>query len=287
MRMPSAAAAVAVLLLAPVLWFHAAAGVAAAPQANSGDELVLVELSTVGVDRLANTPIVLLREPESGDVVPIWVGTAEAQAIALALHGIRVPRPMTHDLMASLLAEVQATVDEVVVHDLRDNTYLGAVRLRLAGEETIRTVDSRPSDALALALRTGARILVARKILVAAPDFDFVAPEGPDQIVQLLGITVVAPTPALRREFTLGNRPGVVVTSVGGRAQELGLQRGDLVIDVNGQAVQEPMDFLRAVRATAPGESVRISYVRQDGEQRQIDLPVDLPPARPGPGGRL
>jgi uncharacterized protein len=250
------------------------------------DDLVEVELSTVGLDGRAGTPIVLLREPESGSVVPIWVGSAEAQAIALALHGIEVPRPMTHDLMASLLAELEATVEEVLVHDLRDHTYLGAVRLRVNGEDRVREVDSRPSDALALALRTGAQIRVARRILVASPDFDFVAPEGPDQIVQLLGITVVAPTPDLRREFDLAARRGVVVTAVAGRAAELGLQRGDLITDVNGREVLEPMDFFMAVRAIPPGAQVRLTYVRA-GETHRLELPADLPagPARPGAGG--
>ena len=75
---------------------------------------------------------------------------------------------MTHDLMASLIAELRAQVEEVVVTDLRNNTYFGVVRLRVAGERNIRNVDSRPSDALALALRTGAPIRVVRKIFCDA-----------------------------------------------------------------------------------------------------------------------
>jgi uncharacterized protein len=257
-----------------------------AGQEGSGDDLVPVELSTVGLDRAAGAPVVLLRDPESGRVVPIWVGLAEAQAIALALHGVVVPRPMTHDLMANLLSEVQADVEEVLVHDLRGNTYLGTVRLRLSGEKEARDVDSRPSDALALALRTGAPIRVARKILVAAPPFDFIAPEGADQIVQALGITVVSPTPALREEFTLPDRAGVVVTSVFGRARAEGLRRGDLIVEVNGKPLQEPMDFFQAIRATPPGDPVRIIYWR-DGEDRQFEIPADLPPERPRPGRRI
>ena len=78
-------------------------------------ESVPVELSTVGLDGRTGTPIVVLREPVSGGVLPIWVGVMEAQAIALALHGVVTPRPMAHDLMASLIAELRAEVDEVVV----------------------------------------------------------------------------------------------------------------------------------------------------------------------------
>lgn len=251
------------------------------PDGSAGEDLVAVELSTVGIDRLANAPIVLLRDPDSGRVVPIWVGLAEAQAIALALHGMAVPRPMTHDLMASLLSATGATVEEVVVHDLRENTYFGTVRLRLPGEEQVRDVDSRPSDAMALALRTGAPIRVARRILAAAPQFDFVAPDGPSQVVQVLGITVVAPTTALREEFAIGERTGVAVASVFGRAREEGLRRGDLIVQVNGQAIREPIDFFAAIRAIPAGTLVRIGYWR-GGEEHHIELPADLPPEAPG-----
>jgi bifunctional DNase/RNase len=275
---------VAALLLAS-LGQPPAAGTGAAAQKDPRD-FVQVELSTVGVDPRLGTPIVLLRAPESGDVVPIWVGDAEARAIVLALRGVAVPRPMTHDLMASLLETLQATVEEVLVHDLRDSTYLGTVRLKLHGDATPRDVDSRPSDALALALRTGARILVARKILKNTPDFDFVAPEGPDQIVQLLGIAVVAPTPELRREHDLPNRPGVVVTSIAGRARDQGLRRGDLMVSVNGRPIREPMDFFTAVRAAPAGQEIRIIYFRDRTEQ-EIELPPDVPAPSPGSGGKL
>src|SRR5262245_17163416 len=96
-------------------------------------DTVPVELSTVGLDGRTGTPIVVLRDPESGGVLPVWIGPMEAQAIALALHGVVMPRPMTHDLMASLIAELRAEVEEVVVTDLRNNTYFGLLRLKVAG----------------------------------------------------------------------------------------------------------------------------------------------------------
>lgn len=271
------------LLLLPLL---AVTGAHAAPAQGTprGDrQLVTVELATVGIDPTAGTPIVLLREPESGRIVPIWIGPAEAQAIALALHGVAVPRPMTHDLMASLLSTVHAQIEEVVVHDLRGATYFATIRLRVAGNEGVRDVDSRPSDALALALRTDAPIRMARRILVEAPPFDFVAPEGPNQIVQVLGITIVAPTPALREKFKVPERAGVVVTGVFGRAREQGLRPGDLVVAVNGKPVAEPMQFFDQVRSTTAGRLVRITYWR-GGRERHLDLPVDLPAQRPQRG---
>jgi bifunctional DNase/RNase len=286
MRTPSIlSAAVGVLLFSCLP--HAGTGIATLGAQGSGDgEWVPVELSTVGMDGRTGLPIVVLRDPESGSVLPIWIGGAEAQAIALVLHGVVPPRPMTHDLMANLISELRAEVDEVVVTDLRNNTYFGVVRLRVAGEKKIREVDSRPSDALALALRTGAPIRVARKILAAAPEFDFIAPEGPNQVVQALGLTVVAATPSLRKEFRLADRRGVVVTSAFGFAREKGMRRGDLIIEVNGKVIEEPAAFFEVVRATPPRAPVQITYLR-DGDTRVIEVPADLPPSKPGRRGRL
>jgi uncharacterized protein len=255
-------------------------------QSGAGGETVPVELSTIGLDGRTGSPIVVLREPQSGGVLPIWVGAMEAQAIALALHGVVPPRPMTHDLMTSLIAELRAEVEEVVVTDLRNNTYFGLVRLRVAGEKKIRDVDSRPSDALALALRTGAPIRVARKILAMSPEFDFIAPDGPNQVVQALGMTVVVATPALRKQFGLGDRTGIVVTSAYGLARDKGVRRGDLVVEVNGKALEEPNAFFDAVRAAKPRSPVRITYWR-DGKTNTIELPADMAPANPGKSGRV
>jgi uncharacterized protein len=256
-------------------------------QGGSSSDSVPVELSTIGLDGRTGTPIVVLRDPESGGVLPVWIGAAEAQAIALALHGVIPPRPMTHDLMASLISELRAEVEEVVVTDLRNNTYFGIVRLRVAGDRKIRDIDSRPSDALALALRTGAPIRVVRRILAMAPEFEFIAPEGPNQVVQALGMTVVIATPSLRKEFKLGDQRGVVVTSAFGGARDKGLRRGDLITEVNGKAIVEPAAFFEAVRAVPPRGQVRITYWRT-GDTRRIEIPADVPPAKPGRrGGRV
>jgi bifunctional DNase/RNase len=250
------------------------------------EQTVPVELSTIGLDGRTGTPIVVLRDPESGGVLPVWIGALEAQAIAFALHGVIMPRPMSHDLMANLISELRAEVEEVVVTDLRLNTYFAVVRLRVNGDRRLRDVDSRPSDALALALRTGSPIRVARRILAMAPEFEFIAPEGPNQVVQALGMTVVIPTAALRKEFKLGEQRGVVVTSSAGAVRDKGVRRGDVVTEVNGKAIEDPAAFFAAVRAVKPKGQVRIVYWR-DGKSRTIEVPADVPPTKPGRGGRI
>ena len=249
------------------------------------EQTVPVELSTIGLDGRTGTPIVVLRDPESGGVLPVWIGALEAQAIAFALHGVIMPRPMTHDLMASLISELRAEVEEVVVTDLRLNTYFAVVRLRVRGERNLRDVDSRPSDALALALRTGSPIRVVRRILAMAPEFEFIAPEGPNQVVQALGMTVVIPTAALRKEFKLGEQRGVVVTSSACAARDKGVRRGDVITEVNGKLIADPAAFFAAVRAVKPKDQVRVTYVRE-GKPRTIEVPADVPPTKPGRGGR-
>lgn len=234
------------------------------------------ELSTIGWDRIGNAPIVLVREIEGGKVVPIWVGVAEARAIALALHEVEPPRPMTHDLMVDLLAKLGATLEAVVVRDLVAGTYLGYLKLHVDGEEEPLWVDTRPSDGLALAARTGARVFIARKVLDQTPDYDFLAPDSGDQVVHFAGLTLVAPTPELVREHALPERDGLVVVRAIGEAAAQGLERGDLVVEVAGVTPREPVDFLDAVEAAPAGEPVALTYVR-DGEEHTVALTPEVP----------
>lgn len=245
---------------------------------NDPNSLVTVELATVGVDMHSRTPVVLLREAETGQSVPILVGVAEAEAIARSLHDVVMPRPMTHDLMAAVLGELNAEVEEVVVSEVRNGTFIGVLRVRVAGEDATRDVDSRPSDAMALALRTGAPIRVARQIMDEAPDIDFMAPDGDQQVVRALGISVRAPNPELREEFDLPDRDGVIAVDVSATAAEAGVQRGDLIVDVEGRTPVDPMDFFDAVQSAGSSDRVRMVLWR-DGEERTIDISRDVPPS--------
>lgn len=269
--------------LLPVLFLGACTTAAGTAQESTGgetsaNELVLVELATVGMDMASQAPVVLLREGHTGKVVPIWVGLPEAQAILRGLLGIEMPRPMTHDLLASLLGELGAELEEVAVHDLRDGTYYAELRLRMNGGTETRQVDSRPSDALALALRAGAPIRVSTALLEEPPEFDFIAPEADEQVVRVLGLTVVAPTGALKAQFSLPDRPGVVVVGSYGEAAEKGIRRGDLLVEVNGVVPRVPMDFFDAVHGSADPVSV---IIWRDGEMQSFELQPTVPGVAP------
>lgn len=114
-------------------------------------------------DPYNNTFIVLLRDEEQSEMLPIWVGKPEASAISFALEGVTAPRPMTHDLMKSILDAVHAKVISVVISDLKENTYYAKVHLSY--EDSEYAIDSRPSDAIALALRTQAPIFANEDVL--------------------------------------------------------------------------------------------------------------------------
>ena len=124
---------------------------------------VAMEVVGVRIELPTNTPILLLREQEGERFLPIWIGTGEATAIALAMEGVEPPRPMTHDLMKLLLDSLGSTVERVVVTDLQDGTFFADLVLQRDGEEV--TISARPSDAIALATRTETPVFAARAVL--------------------------------------------------------------------------------------------------------------------------
>jgi bifunctional DNase/RNase len=130
------------------------------------------------VDPITNMPIVILRDADNQRVLPIWVGPVEANAIALQIENVAPPRPMTHDLLMRVLAELGATLVRVIIQDLKDNTFYAYLELDREGEPVL--IDARPSDALALALRTKARVFVHPQVLDQAKSID-VTPDKADQ----------------------------------------------------------------------------------------------------------
>ncbi|MEE9304629.1 MAG: bifunctional nuclease family protein [bacterium] len=137
----------------------------------------MLEMKVKGLtlDPLTNMPIVILKDLEEERALPIWVGIFEANAIALEMESVPTPRPMTHDLIKNILEGIQAEVSRIVINDLQDNTFYAAIFLSLNGTEV--TIDSRPSDAIALALRVDAPIFVAKKVLDEARSIDLTDPE--------------------------------------------------------------------------------------------------------------
>jgi bifunctional DNase/RNase len=146
--------------------------------------VALVEMSIRGlmIDPITNMPIVILKDADDQRTLPIWVGPVEANAIAIQMENITTPRPMTHDLLVRVMADLGATLDRVVVADLSENTFYAQLVLRRA--EVVVVVDARPSDALALALRTKARVFVSEHVLDRAQSLDTSAEQANQERLQ-------------------------------------------------------------------------------------------------------
>ncbi len=143
-----------------------------------------VEMSIKGlmVDPITNTPIVLLHDSKGQRVLPIWVGIFEANAIALQIENITMPRPMTHDLLRNVIHDLKADVRRVVVNELKENTFYAVIHL-VVGDELV-AIDARPSDAIALALRVRAPIFAEDTVIDNAKQLDMSPAKGDSERLQ-------------------------------------------------------------------------------------------------------
>jgi len=141
---------------------------------------MLIEMKVTGltIDPFTSMPIIILKDLEEKSALPIWVGLIEASAIATELENIKLSRPMTHDLIKNMLSSLDVKVEKVTVTDLHDNTFFAHIILKQGGKEI--DLDSRPSDAIALALRTKAPIFVEKKVIDKSRKIDL-AKEGIDE----------------------------------------------------------------------------------------------------------
>jgi len=145
---------------------------------------MLIEMTIKGLmlAPVTNMPIVILKDKEGDRVLPIWVGIFEANAIALQIEKIVTPRPMTHDLLKSILDSIHAAVEKVVITDLKDNTFYALIFLNHDGK--VVPIDSRPSDAIALALRTGSPIFVKSDVIEKAKNTDLTKDAGESERIR-------------------------------------------------------------------------------------------------------
>ncbi len=132
-----------------------------------------IEMAIKGlmVDPITNMPIIILRDRDGQRVLPIWVGIFEANAIALQMENVSTPRPMTHDLLRNVIEDLKGQVTKVLISDLKDNTFYALIYVDVAGD--LVAIDARPSDAIALALRTQAPIFVEESVIDNAKGIDF------------------------------------------------------------------------------------------------------------------
>jgi bifunctional DNase/RNase len=124
--------------------------------------VIQARIHSLNIDATTNQPVIILRDPDTGRLLPIWIGHAEATAILLALQRIEPPRPMTHDLLVSIVRDLGFVVERIEITRLEESTFFAALIVR--GEERTLAIDARPSDSMAVAVRVNAPILVAEAV---------------------------------------------------------------------------------------------------------------------------
>ncbi len=133
--------------------------------------MIRVKVAKIILDPVTNSPIVILKDLEEKKALPIWIGLFEANAIAMEMEKVITPRPMTHDLFKGILEHLATEVQKIVVDNLVDNTFYATIYLTTPEGKEVQ-IDSRPSDAIALALRTNAPIYVSQEVISQAKSFD-------------------------------------------------------------------------------------------------------------------
>jgi bifunctional DNase/RNase len=220
------------------------------------------KIKTLTLDPASNAPVVILETIDDKRLLPIWIDVPEARAIALELEQIATPRPLTHDLIRNLLRELGVKLQRVTITDLRNNTYFASLTLELKGQTL--DIDSRPSDAIAVALRMKAPIYVSTEVLKTAK----LVPRRGDtaeHAQRKLGIQVQDLTPDLAALMDIQLETGVLVSQVDPDSVALaaGLRRGDILTKANDKNLQSMAD-LEAVLESAKGPGpIRLEVLRK------------------------
>ncbi len=251
--------------LLPSLWICFLALASACKEKPPAE--VLVSVKGVAFDFSSQSPVVILAEKDGSRQLPIWIGPSEAQAIAMRLEGMTPPRPLTHDLLQRLLQESGAEVEKVVVTTLKDGVYFAEIHI--TGKRGLVKVDSRPSDAIALAIRCERPIYVARSLLEEQGRAGTPLRGEPELRIRA-GITVQNLTAELAQFFGLEGATGVIVTAAEGNT---GLKSGDQILSIEGTTIRDVEDFSEAIDRAKPAGKARL-VVRRGKEKLEFVVPV-------------
>ncbi|MGH7767897.1 MAG: bifunctional nuclease domain-containing protein [Candidatus Binatia bacterium] len=246
-----------------------------APLLGAAQEEPSVEMTVKNLmlDPFTQTPVVLLESAKEKKSLPIWIGAEEATSIALEIKKVPMPRPNTHDLIRNILQGVGGTIQRITITELRNDVYYATIALKLKGQDY--QIDSRPSDAIAVALRMKAPIYATAKVLARAK------PVGPLEKTQsetqrTLGIQTQDLTPDLASLFDLKPNGGILVAEVelGGLASEAGLQRGDVILRVNEKSLQKTSELESFLQTSKKGAPLKIEVMRKG---KSITVVINLP----------
>lgn len=228
-------------------------------------------VKTMLIDPNSQTPVVVLETVAGKKPLPIWIDVPEARAIALELEHVSLPRPLTHDLIRNILQSLGATLQRVTITELRNNTYFA--NLSLATKDKVIQVDSRPSDAIAVALRMKAPIFVSAQVLAKSKPLP--GPGRAEQTQKKLGLQAQDLTAELAKLFDSQQQKGVLVTDVvaGSPATKAGLARGDIITKANDQAISSTTELESAIQA-AKSPQLKLEVIKKG---KPTTIVIDLP----------
>ncbi len=236
--------------------------------------MVAMKVKGVTLDPTSSKPIAVLEtNEETTRLLPIWIGPFEANAIAIEMEDISTVRPLTHDLIKNILSGVGAKLQRVIITKLENNIFYAVLRLEINGREV--TVDSRPSDAIAVALRMNAPIFATEQVLEAAKTIEQTKRDALTLTKNTIGLTIQALTPDIAEHFSLIEGKGVLVSHVqqDSGAASAGVRRGDIITAVGDRETDTIQAFLEAFEAVK-GQS-QVALHLQRGNDR-YDLTLNL-----------
>jgi uncharacterized protein len=230
-----------------------------------------MEVKGVAVDPVGQTPVVLLADKEGNRALPIWIGPVEAHAIDMELNTRSSPRPMTHDLLHHIISRMKMKVKEIRITDFKNSTYYATLLLSFENGEM--EVDSRPSDAIILALKSKAPILISRTLL----EQQGVPLPTRNGFAERQGLRVQELTPALASQFNFKGTGGVLVSEVvaGSPSEASGIKAGDIILRVDDREIGGVKDFARAFDETGGSTQAKLSVFRDD---QFLDMTFSLNP---------
>ncbi len=219
-----------------------------------------MEVKGVRIDPVSQSPVVILADKDGKKALPIWIGLLEANAINKEINQVSSPRPMTHDLLHSILTQTQVKVKEVKIVDLKEQTYFATLFLIL--NKGLIEVDARPSDAIILALKSKVPILVSAKIL----EQQGLALSRQEGSGQRHGIRIQELTPSLASHFNFKGQKGVLVSEVliGTISEASGIKAGDIITKINLKEVGSIQEFEEIFDALKAGSTIRILFFRDE-----------------------
>lgn len=224
---------------------------------------VRVDVTDVAYDHSTGAHYLVLEEKSGRRVLPIAIGDDEARAIMFELRGIKPERPLTYELLLRIIELTGNKLDRVVIGDVRDEVYYAKLYL----DHGRYTLDSRPSDAIALAIGANAPIFVADRLLQTATS---TSTTPRINLAKAMGMTVQELTPELAEYFGVSLGSGVLVADMGSEAQTAGVERGDILTQVDGRPITSPDEFTRAAAAATGNGDSKVSLTIRRGEALQV-----------------